>query len=102
MKAKIFIASLVLSVFPAFAETFEEAIERLPPEKESGFWGSFDDVLSRTNNFLGNINDALENFNKGKYGDMVSSFKGSVDAFVKHREEHAKALAAEVVAAGAR
>ena len=102
MKAKIFIASLVLSVFPAFAETFEEAIERLPPEKESGFWGSFDDVLSRTNNFLGNINDALENFNKGKYGDMVSSFKGSVDAFVKHREEHAKALAAEVVAAEAR
>ncbi len=102
MKAKIFIASLVLSVFPAFAETFEQAIERLPPEKESGFWGSFDDVLSRTNNFLGNINDALENFNKGKYGDMVSSFKGSVDAFVKHREEHAKALAAEVVAAEAR
>lgn len=102
MKAKIFIASLVLSVFPAFAETFEQAIERLPPEKESGFWGSFDDVLSRTNNFLGNINDALENFNKGKYGDMVSSFKGSVDVFVKHREEHAKALAAEVVAAEAR
>lgn len=74
------------------AETYEEALDKLPADKDRDLFDYMDIGLGFTNDILKNTSTILSGLNEGKAQDMVSGVTNVIDMCSRHTNEHRKLL----------